>query len=197
MTDTNAHVPLNETADRKRIVNRLRRLEGQVRGLQSMVESGKDCEAVLTQIMAAKSALNQVGMHVIGHAMKRCLIDDAINDRDEIVSAAFGVYLHFRELTCANQQPIPGGSGDPEKLIGLLRTLESEISGVETAIEAGGDCERALLDLTAATATLNTVGLAVMGHSMQTCMIDESAQSREEIIDSAIAVFLRYSACVS
>lgn len=197
MPDITPQTPADSAADRKRIVNRLRRLEGQVRGLQSMVEAGKDCEAVLTQIMAAKSALNQVGMHVIGHAMKRCLIDEDLTDRDQIVISAFGVYLHFRELTCANQIPIPAGGGDPEKLVALLKRLEAEVCGVEAAMESGGDCERALIDLTAATATLNTVGLAVMGHSMQTCMIDESAQSREEIIDAAVAVFLRYSACVS
>ena len=64
-------------------------------------------------------------------------------------------------------------------------------------MESGADCERALTDLTMATATLNTVALSVLGHSMQSCMVDESAKSREEIIDSAIAVFLRYSSCVS
>ena len=57
-------------------LNRLRRLEGQIRGLQSMIESGKDCESVLTQIMAAKSALNQVGLHIIGHSMKTCLVSE-------------------------------------------------------------------------------------------------------------------------
>ena len=43
--------------ERKRILNRLKRLGGQVRGLQTMVESGKDCDAILAQVMAAKSAL--------------------------------------------------------------------------------------------------------------------------------------------
>jgi DNA-binding FrmR family transcriptional regulator len=46
--------------ERTRILNRLKRLEGQIRGLQSMIAAGQDCDAVLTQVMAAKSALNQV-----------------------------------------------------------------------------------------------------------------------------------------
>jgi len=162
-----------------------------------MVASGKECEAVLTQIMAAKSALNQVGMHVIGHAMKRCLVDEQLADRDEVIDAAFSVFLRFRELTCANQQPLPPGADDPEQLLALLRRLENEIEGVETAIQGGGDCERALVELTAATGTLNTVGLAVVGHSMRGCLVDDGAQTREQIIDQAIGVFLRYSACVS
>lgn len=82
-------------AERKRIINRLKRLEGQIRGLQTMIESGKDCEDVLTQIMAAKSALNQVGMHIIGHSMKSCLIDDAEKTRDELIDDAIAVFLKY------------------------------------------------------------------------------------------------------
>jgi len=81
--------------ERKRIINRLKRLEGQVRGLQAMIESGQECEAVLTQIMAAKSALNQVGMHIIGHAMKQCLIDEEITDRDQLIDEAIQVFLKY------------------------------------------------------------------------------------------------------
>lgn len=81
--------------ERRKILNRLRRLEGQIRGLQTMVESGKDCEAVLTQIMAAKSALNQVGLHIIGHSMKTCLVDDSIKDRDELIDEAIKVFLKY------------------------------------------------------------------------------------------------------
>ena len=81
--------------ERRRIVNRLKRLEGQVRGLQTMVESGKDCESVLTQIMAAKSALNQVGLHIIGHSMKTCLVDEGVKDRDELIDEAIKVFLKY------------------------------------------------------------------------------------------------------
>lgn len=94
--DENSSTPLDTTEEeRRRILNRLRRLEGQIRGLQTMVESGKDCEAVLTQIMAAKSALNQVGLHIIGHSMKTCLVDEKITDRDELVDEAIKVFLKY------------------------------------------------------------------------------------------------------
>lgn len=87
--------PLPADAERKQIINRLRRLEGQIRGLQSMIESEKECEAVLTQIMAAKSALNQVGLHIIGHSMKSCLIDDTEKSRDELIDEAIAVFLKY------------------------------------------------------------------------------------------------------
>ena len=86
---------LTEDMEQKRIINRLKRLEGQIRGLQTMIESEKNCEAVLTQIMAAKSALNQVGMHIIGHSMKHCLIDDEDKTSDELIDEAIAIFLKY------------------------------------------------------------------------------------------------------
>jgi DNA-binding FrmR family transcriptional regulator len=161
-----------------------------------MIGSDKECEAVLTQVMATKSALNQVGMHVIGHAMKTCLIDDTLSDRDALVSAAFGVYLHYRDLGGSKAASSTDLSA-PDQLIDRLSTLEDQVRAVEQVIAAGGDCENALRELTAATATLNEVGLAILGRAMHRCLIDENATSRDEVIDQAIEVFLRYSSCVS
>ncbi len=84
-----------DAGERKQIINRLRRLEGQIRGLQTMVESGQECDAVLTQVMAAKSALNQVGLHIVGYAMKQCLIDQDATDRDEVIDEAIKVFLKY------------------------------------------------------------------------------------------------------
>ena len=97
MTDEVEPTPLiADDAERKKVVNRLRRLEGQIRGLQTMIESDQDCGAVLTQVMAAKSALNQVGLHIVGHAMKRCMIaDDRTLTRDETIDEAIQVFLKY------------------------------------------------------------------------------------------------------
>ncbi len=94
MADTTEQ-PIANEEERRRIINRLKRLEGQVRGLQTMIESGKDCEAVLTQIMAAKSALNQDGLHIIGYSMKTCLVDEGDKSRDELIDEAIGVFLKY------------------------------------------------------------------------------------------------------
>jgi DNA-binding FrmR family transcriptional regulator len=61
-----------------------------------MIEADQDCDAILTQVMAAKSALNQVGLHVVGHAMKRCMIPDAPDiTRDEVIDEAIKVFLRY------------------------------------------------------------------------------------------------------
>jgi len=56
------------------ITNRLKRIEGQIRGLQRMVEEQRDCEAILTQLMAARAALDSVGLLVADNFVQECVL---------------------------------------------------------------------------------------------------------------------------
>jgi CsoR family transcriptional regulator, copper-sensing transcriptional repressor len=58
---------------REEIGTRLKRVEGQVRGLQRMVEEKRECEAVLTQLIAARAALDRVGLLVVENYVEECL----------------------------------------------------------------------------------------------------------------------------
>lgn len=51
------------------VLVRLRRLEGQIRGLQRMLEEGKDCKEIVTQLSAASSALDRVGFKLMAAAL--------------------------------------------------------------------------------------------------------------------------------
>jgi DNA-binding FrmR family transcriptional regulator len=57
------------------ITRRLKRVEGQVRGLQRMVEGQRDCEAILTQLMAARAALDRVGLLIAGDFLRDCALN--------------------------------------------------------------------------------------------------------------------------
>ena len=57
------------------ITNRLKRIEGQIRGLQRMVEEQRDCEAILTQLMAARAALDRVGLLVAEDFVQECILN--------------------------------------------------------------------------------------------------------------------------
>jgi DNA-binding FrmR family transcriptional regulator len=62
-------------------LTRLRRIEGQVRGLQRMVGEGRECEDVLTQLMAIRSGLEQVSLLLLNTHIQRCLLADTnVND---------------------------------------------------------------------------------------------------------------------
>jgi DNA-binding FrmR family transcriptional regulator len=58
---------------KKEILMRLRRIEGQVRGLQRMVETGAPCEEILNQVAAATSALKKAGLAMVEGYMDECL----------------------------------------------------------------------------------------------------------------------------
>ena len=64
------------TTQRKPISTRLRRIEGQVQGIQRMLDQGRDCEEVLTQIMAVRSSLDQVGLLLMELHIDNCLLED-------------------------------------------------------------------------------------------------------------------------
>ena len=57
------------------ITARLRRVEGQVRGLQGMIESGRDCADVVVQFSAAVRALEQAGFQYFAAALAQCAAD--------------------------------------------------------------------------------------------------------------------------
>ena len=55
------------------VLNRLRRAEGQLRGVQRLIEEGADCKAVVTQLTAAQSALHRAGLRLMAAGMRHCL----------------------------------------------------------------------------------------------------------------------------
>lgn len=65
------------------ITVRLKRVEGQIRGLQRLVNEGSSCEKVLTQLLAARSALDQIGLMIMSDYIDVCLTsgtDEEIRD---------------------------------------------------------------------------------------------------------------------
>jgi DNA-binding FrmR family transcriptional regulator len=69
-------------ADTKATQNRLRRIEGQVRGLQRMVDEDAYCVDVLTQVAAVQTALEQVAVQVLDAHVRHC-VADAVAGEDE------------------------------------------------------------------------------------------------------------------
>lgn len=55
------------------LVARLRRVEGQVRGLQRMLEEGRDCAEVAQQVAATRAALDRVAMDLIAAGLEQCV----------------------------------------------------------------------------------------------------------------------------
>ena len=74
---------MKHSSDVEAVTKRLKRIEGQIRGLIRMVEEGKDCEDVLIQIGSAKAALHKAGQFILEKHLAHCLIDDVREGKEE------------------------------------------------------------------------------------------------------------------
>lgn len=81
---------MNKTTNRqnelkKKLINRLNKIEGQIRGLKNMIEDDSYCDDILTQISASKGALNGVSKLVLENHMKNCLVRDIRENRNDTI----------------------------------------------------------------------------------------------------------------
>jgi DNA-binding FrmR family transcriptional regulator len=65
-------LPDDTEADLQR---RLRRIEGQIRGIQQMLADGRECRDIVAQVSAASKAIDQVGFKLLAAGMTHCLTD--------------------------------------------------------------------------------------------------------------------------
>ena len=79
------------TASKEALIKRLRRVEGQVRGVEKMVEEDRYCIDILTQISAIQAALDKVALGLLDEHARHCVVtadgDDQADKTDELMAA--------------------------------------------------------------------------------------------------------------
>jgi DNA-binding FrmR family transcriptional regulator len=79
------------SADKEQLLTRLRRIEGQVRGVQGMVSEDRYCIDVLTQISAVQAALDKVALGLLDEHTRHCVIgaegEERVDKTDEMMAA--------------------------------------------------------------------------------------------------------------
>lgn len=69
----------------KALLNRLSRIEGQVRGIRKMVETDCYCTDILTQVSAVQAALNAFNRELLSNHIRTCVANDLRNGKDETI----------------------------------------------------------------------------------------------------------------
>ena len=72
--------------EKKALLNRLKRIEGQVRGLESMVEEDIYCTDILVQVSAVTAALNSFNKVLLENHIKSCVADNIRKGNDEVIA---------------------------------------------------------------------------------------------------------------
>lgn len=69
----------------KKLIHRLNRIEGQIRGIRSMVEKNAYCTDILTQTAAANAALNAFSRELLSSHIRTCVAEDIRNGNDAVI----------------------------------------------------------------------------------------------------------------
>ncbi|MCP1101349.1 DNA-binding FrmR family transcriptional regulator [Aequitasia blattaphilus] len=74
-----------DTKEYKDLMNRLNRIEGQIRGIKRMVEEERYCVDILTQVSAISAALNSFNKTLLSNHIHTCVVRDIKEGNDEVV----------------------------------------------------------------------------------------------------------------
>lgn len=78
-------VKLRSEEEHKKLINRLSRIEGQVRGIKRMVEEDTYCIDILIQVAAANAALNSFNKELLSEHIRTCVTDDIRAGKDDTI----------------------------------------------------------------------------------------------------------------
>ena len=82
-----------ESVSQAVVRKRLKRIEGQIRGIDKMIADSRDCESLITQLVAVRSAIDSVGALVLNNYMKLCFRREDDSDKGNVDSLARAVAI--------------------------------------------------------------------------------------------------------
>ena len=87
--------------EKEEVLARLRRVEGQVRGIQRMIEENRDCEAIVTQLMAARAALDKASLFIVSRHIEQCLTTASGETNQKQLSRIIEFFFKFSDSASA------------------------------------------------------------------------------------------------
>lgn len=81
----------------QKVKNRLRRVEGQIKGVLRMMEEEKDCKDIVTQLSAARSAIDRTIGVVVSSNLITCIQDESLaDDKEDLLKEAVDLFVKSR-----------------------------------------------------------------------------------------------------
>ncbi len=91
----NAREKHRENTEKRALINRLSRVEGQLRGIRAMVERDAYCPDILTQAAAASAALNAFSRELLANHIRTCVVEDIQAGKGETVEELLDILQRF------------------------------------------------------------------------------------------------------
>ncbi len=89
-------VTVTREEEKKKLMQRLKRIEGQIRGIQRMIDEDQYCVDILIQVAAARAALDKVGLGLFEGHTRHCVVEAVQEERsEEAIEELMGVIMRF------------------------------------------------------------------------------------------------------
>ncbi len=82
--------------DKRKIISRINRIEGQVRGISSMIENDRYCDDVLIQLSAIDKSIKSLANFILEKHMKSCVKDNLLKGNDSVLDEIVDLFKRFQ-----------------------------------------------------------------------------------------------------
>lgn len=82
--------------DKKKIISRINRIEGQVRGISSMIENDRYCDDILIQLSAIDKSIKSLANFILEKHMKSCVKDNLLKGNDSVLDEIVDLFKRFQ-----------------------------------------------------------------------------------------------------
>lgn len=170
---------LNENIEfRKKLTSRLNRIEGQIKGIQKMVENKVQCDDILNQISSVRSALNGIAKVILESHMKRCVISEIKAKKEK--EAIENLIILLEDLL--NKKGILKKNNNDK--VEIFQRVREQIDKIRRKISDNECCSGILKDITLVKCELEITSKEILDRHIKKCLVTGIKQGMEsKIID--------------
>jgi DNA-binding FrmR family transcriptional regulator len=186
---------MEETMEKKSlqkdIAVRLRRIQGQVKGIEKMVDCEVCCKDVLVQIAAIRAANNKVGALLVENFAKSCVVCESSEDTTNNIDQLVNTLLLFLKGTEIPEEPVEEKDLKAEILVRLKR-IQVQVESIEKLIQTEACCKKILVQIASVREGINKVGALLVENYAKSCLVSEDQEATNKNIDGLVATILTF-----
>lgn len=161
---------------RKKLISRINRIAGQLRGIEKMILNHVKCDEILNQVSSVKSALNGVAKVVLEAHLKNCVVHDIKAGLEE--EATSELILTLNTLIEKKGKKINESNNS------IIRKIEQQIETMRKSIEKDDCCSSVLRDISIIKGELDSMSRVILEGHVKNCLVrDIKAGLEEKTID--------------
>ncbi|WP_291258951.1 metal-sensing transcriptional repressor [Fusobacterium sp.] len=171
--NTNSVLCLSNTDDfRKKLISRINRIAGQLRGIEKMILNQVKCDEILNQVSSVKSALNGVAKVVLEAHLKNCVVYDIKAGLEE--EATTELIITLNALIEKKGKKINRSNND------IIRKIEKQIESMRKSVEKDDCCSSILRDISIIKDELDSMAKVILAGHVKRCLVRDIKSGLEE-----------------